>query len=113
MAKQIIVLSTAKGPNGTDISVRAAAWFYPAAGREVPLPSASSAFRNATIAEIQAIQARTVIEETYEFLYPSGTGVVAIKADLVSRYNARAAKIAAMTNPNQWYGVYYDGTWSA
>ena len=62
MAKQIIVLSTAKWPNGTDISVRAAAWFYPAAGREVPLPNASSAFRNATIAEIQAIQAGTVIE---------------------------------------------------
>ena len=52
MAKQIIVLSTAKGPNGTDTSVRAAAWFYPAAGREVPLPNASSAFRNATIAGV-------------------------------------------------------------
>ena len=113
MAKQIIVLSTAKGPNGTDTSVRVAAWFYPAAGREVPMPNASSVFRNATIAEIQAIQAGTVIEETYEILYPSGTSVTAIKADLVSRYNARAAVIAAIPNPNQWYGVYYDGTWSA
>ena len=39
--------------------------------------------------------------------------IVLSTADLVSRYNARAAVIAAIPNPNQWYGVYYDGTWRA
>jgi hypothetical protein len=114
MAKQIIVLDVSK-PNASDINVHWVFWLYPAAGREVPLPNATSLWRGAQPADITALQAGTVVEEPDAVQYPAGSTKVQIEADLVARYNARAAAFAAKQNPNQFYGVFFDSAtgWSS
>lgn len=114
MAKQIIVLDVSR-LNGSDINVHWLFWLYPAAGREVPLATGTSQWRNATVPELDAIKAGTVVEEGYNSQWPAGATKAKIQADLVAAYTARAAAFAALMNPNQYYGVSYDsGTgWSA
>lgn len=114
MAKQIIVLDVTR-PNGSDINVSWVFWLVPASGREVPAPLATSRWRDAAQADLDALKAGTVVEELYSAQYVSGTTKAAIQADLVTKYTARAAAFAAMSNPNQFYGVFRDSStgWSS
>ena len=112
MAKEIIILDVNRGPGG-DLDLRSIFWFPVVTGREVPRPAAASAYTGATAAEIALIQSGAVIEEVLEFQVPQGTTPAQVKAELESRYATRAANLAALPNPNQYYGIYWDGTnWS-
>lgn len=126
MSKEIIVLEVSK-PNGSDLNVHWLFWLYPVSGREVPLPvqhnndgsvSATpiySIWRGASTADQAALGSGTTIEEEYSAQYPAGSTKAQIQADLVSKYNARAAQLASQQNPNQFYGVFFDSAtgWSA
>jgi hypothetical protein len=115
MAKEIIILRVTTGPGG-DTNVGLAAWFAVAAGREIPpTRTVTSAWPDASAAEVAAIQAGQVIEEVYSFQYPVTFTKAQIQTDLVSKWNARAAQIAARPNPNQFFGVFFDSVsgWSA
>ena len=114
MAKQLIVMRVAKGPGG-DNNVSFLMWLAVASGREVPIPGAVSQWTGASAAENTAIAAGQVIEEPYSIQYPVTMTKAQIEADLVSRFTARQAQIAALPNPNQFFGVFFDSAtgWSA
>lgn len=113
MAKQIIALETQKFTSG-DTLLRFAMWFPIALARQVPRPGAVSEWRDALAADNALLVSGAVLEETRTVVIPVGTGTPAVKGILIAMYNVRAAEIAALPNPNQFYGVFYDGTvWSA
>ena len=110
--KEIIILETSRGQGG-DTNLRFAFWFPIPAARQVPQPTAASAFRAADAGELAALQNGSVLEESYALQYPAATTIATIKADLISRYTARQNEIAARPNPNQFYGAFWDGaTWT-
>lgn len=113
MAKQIIALEKNLDQVGF-VNIRVAFWLPVASGREVPRPGASSAYRSISTAELDALKAGTIIEEVYLENYPPAMSTTAIKADLLSRYGIRATAILNLPDPNQYYGIFYDGSvWSA
>jgi len=90
-------------------------WFPIAVGRRVPLqPGRPSRFPEATNEEIAAINDGSVIEEYDQVIIPSGSTATQVKAALEARYAAREAVLTALPNPNQFFGIFWDGsTWSA
>jgi hypothetical protein len=114
MAKEIIVLDVSTGPGG-DLSVNVLAWFAVPVANQAPKPGAASLWRGAAAADTANLQSGAVLEESYNFQFAQGTTKVAIQAYFVNAYNARAAVIAALPNPNQFYGVFFDSVtgWSA
>src|SRR5262245_37316559 len=113
MAKEIIILDVLRGPGG-DRSIRCALWFPIPLARRVPKPGATSIFRNALAAEITDLQTGAVIEEVYDFQVPGATTAAQIKTFLEAKWSARNTEISNLPDPNQFYGIFWDGTvWSA
>lgn len=114
MAKEVVVLRTFLGPGG-DRNVNFLLWLSVPAGSEIPIPGGTSDWAGASAAENTAIANGQILEEVYSTQYPQTMTVAQIKADLVSRYNARQAQVTARPNPNQFYGVFFDSVsgWSA
>lgn len=110
MAKQIIILSKTLGVNGTDQAIQAAFWLSVAAGQQIPLPAALSAFRGASAAELAALKAGTVVEQIYAAQYPSTFTQAQIESALQTAYTAAQNAFSALPNPNALYGVFFDGT---
>lgn len=110
--KKIIVLRRVPGDGGTILTYLE--WHPIATGRQVPLqPGRLSYYAEATQEETAAINSGAVIEERYQLAILSSATVAQVKAQLEARYNARQAELDAMPNPNQFYGVTWDGTtWS-
>jgi hypothetical protein len=109
MAKQIIVLDTLPLP-GNISQVNVVFWFPVAAGREIALPGASSVFKNASAAENGEIAAGRVVEEQFQLQSPPGTSAALVKTQLQAAYANRKAIFDAKPNPNQFYGLAWDGT---
>lgn len=112
--KTIIILETNKG-NGGDRDVRYLFWFAVPAARRTPLSGHTSPFRDITPAELADIVSGAVIEELHSGQFPASYTAAQIKSSLESQYAVRQAALAALPNPNQFYGVYRDnlGNWSA
>ena len=111
MARKIIVLEQA--PSSDDY--RIAFWL------DVPAPrqrfyakaTATSAFLDATVEEIAAIQSGAVVEFVERFNRPFGTSLAVLRADLIARH---AELQDSVTTENPWnrYGSSYDGSsWTA
>lgn len=107
MAKQIIILRVTKGPGGDD-NVSYLFWLAVASGREVPGVNPTSAWSGASLLENTAIANGSVIEEPYSRQYPVSATATQIRNDLVAKFNARQAEIAALPDPNKYNGRFYD-----
>lgn len=107
MAKQIIIQRVGKGPGGDD-NVSYLFWLAVVSGREVPMAGAVSAWGGASGAENTAIAAGSVIEEAYSRQYPVAATMPQIRADLLARFTARQAEVAALPDPNKYNGRFYD-----
>lgn len=108
MARQIIILDTRKLLGvGTELSV--AFWYPVPAGQEIPFGS-STQFRLATQAERDAVAAGQVVEEVIVAPIPAGTTQAQIKTKLIAEYTKRLADFQTRPNPNQFYGLAWDGT---
>lgn len=113
MAKQIILLERVDEPS--DNNFRVAFWltvpntrweFYANA-------NATSQYKHASAQELQDIVDGKVQEIVETVGFEAGTGLPAIKADLISKFTKHQNRI---NNINPWvrYGVSYNGTaWSA
>lgn len=113
MAKQIIILERLNEPS--DMCFRYAFWLTVPAGREVAYADAAktSAFKNASTPELDAIKAGQIVEVVDTFAYSIGTPLATVQADLIARYNVAQAALAAR-NPTRRYGTFWDGTsWTA
>lgn len=113
MARQIIVLATRKGNNGTDFVIEVAYWLAtPAtlvradASRVSAVPSAAP--WSCTAAELAALQAGTVTEVLDAPQLPGP--VAAIESALVTRYQAAQAALDARAVAHNYAGSSWDGT---
>ncbi len=113
MARKIIILERVNIPSDQDF--RVAFWLDVPAARQ-PFhanPAAVSAVKDATQAEVDAIKAGAVVEETHVVPARSNATQAALLAALVTRYNARQAEFTAR-NPWARYGSFWDGSaWTA
>lgn len=124
MPKDICVLDIREATPGF-VNVRVLFWIAVAAGYKVP--GATSAYPDittdpATSSMLAAIQAGTVVEESYTFLFPVGwisgqwaTVKAALVAFLTARKAQRAGTQGALPDPGFRYAVLHDTdtTWSA
>lgn len=106
--KQIIVLETFPLPGGVS-QVNCLFWFPVIPGREIPRPGATTVFRTASTAEVQAIQQGTVVEEAFQHHVPPSTPQATVQTQLQAIYANRKAAFDAKPNPNQFYGLAWDG----
>jgi hypothetical protein len=112
MAIQIIILNTGVVPGYYVINY--ALWAVPPADRQPAYanPNATSAWINATTAEITALQNGSVVESVQSTQFPTGTSPATIEAELVSRFNQYQTQISN-ANPWAYYGSTYNGsTWT-
>jgi hypothetical protein len=107
--RKIIVLDISSGDPGETV-VNYLMWIPVPVGQEIPTSLTRSQFRNASPSEITALSSGTVIEEFHTAKYSSGFTAAQAEADLVIRYNNRMTAFAGRLNPNQFYGVSWDGT---
>lgn len=109
--KQIIILESYRGTGQGDEEVKHIFWFPISAGRRVPkLEITKSAYRDATVGEIDALKDGSVLEEAYSIQVPFGKSNADVKALLEARYLARQIEIGALPNPLKFYGTSWDGT---
>jgi hypothetical protein len=112
MAKQIIILD--------DIPVQQGVAFSYAMWAAVPVarqpkhanPNATSAYQNATAAELTALRNGEVIERVETAHFVNNETNAQIRASLVQSFTAFQNQV----NFNRWsrYGTFYDGvTWTA
>jgi len=108
MAKQIIILDRVDEPS--DNSYNVAYWLTipPARVAAYADPNATSRFTQATAAELLAIQNGEIVEYVEKTSFVAGTGIPAIQAALINRFNVLQA---AATSRNPWvrYGTTWDG----
>jgi hypothetical protein len=80
------------------------------AGREPAYadPVATSAFKNASAPEIQAIRDGQVVELVDEIKLSAGTSLAAMRAAMLARFAEFQAQITAR-NPWVRYGSFHDG----
>lgn len=109
MAKQIIVLDQQPMSGGSS-QLNVLFWFPVTAGREVAIPGAVSRYKDATDVENGLIAAGKVVEEPFAHFVPPATTAATIRAQLQAIYANRKAAFDAKPNPNQYYGVSFDGT---
>lgn len=119
MARQIVILESDRGTGRGDTGIRFLFWFPIPAPRSVPMPGFTGAFTargvvlGPTAQELADLQSGALLEEASNITVPTGTTQAQIKNALESKYAARAGEIAALPNPNQFYGTSWDGTaWS-
>ncbi len=109
MSKKIVILERVNAPS--DLSFRYCFWADVPAARQsfYANATATSAFKNASAAELLSLQTGTVLETTAVAFYPAGTPIATIQADLIAKFNDFQDSV---TNQNQYakYGSSYDGT---
>lgn len=106
--KQIIILDTQQLLGvGTQLNV--AFWFPVTVGQEVPT-GATSQFRGIAAQELTDLQVGKFVEVLFSHNVLTGTGQAAIKAALITVYTNRKAIFDARPNPNQFYGLAFDGS---
>lgn len=108
--KKIIILELLRGTGLGDSTLRAVFWFAIPAARRVPLTGATSAYRNASAAELLSLTTGEVLEEIIEVQLPPGTSTAAARGVLEVRYFRRETEIGNLPNVNQFYGSYWNGT---
>lgn len=110
MSKRVIVLGTTFDPVVSTIN---AVFWYPIASTPVPTVG-SSLWALASVAEVTALQAGTVIEEGRSFQYPTGLSSVSIEAFLLQYWTNRNTQIAG-TGLGTLVNVFNDSitNWSA
>lgn len=110
MAKQIIVLNNSASDVGS-FNVRVVFWVPVSPAYPNPQIT-SSAWKDASASEIQALQQGTVIEFVKSFNFANGTPVATMKSVLNSAYTAF---VASMPSPAPFFGVFFDSVtaWSA
>lgn len=108
MAKKIIILETV---TDTTILLRCVFWADVPAARVTAYANtaATSQYKDASAAELLAIQNGQVTEQLLQREYAPGTTGAAIQADLVAEFNAYQARITG-ANPRKRYGTFWDGT---
>lgn len=111
-AKRIIILGRTQG-----MDTQAVLWADVPAGNQIAYadPLASSAYENATPAELQAIRNGLVAEKVAQHNYPgTGTPLTVMQTDLQAQWQAWQDEITAET---KWadYGRFWDNTpaWQA
>ena len=109
MARQIIIQERINIPS--DFSFRYVFWAsIPATRQSFNVNAlATSTVKDATAAEILAIQNGQIIEQQNTANYISGTPIASIQADLIAKFNAFQAQVTAQ-NPWTFYGTSWDGT---
>jgi|ERR1041385_446406 hypothetical protein len=107
-AKQIIVLQTTQ-PSPFKWNVGVAFWLTTAQG--VPV-SRSNAWPGTSTAESNALGAGSFIELVRTYTFSTSLPMATVKAILQSDYNAEQATISQSIQPGQFFGVYFNGTWS-
>lgn len=113
MAKQIIVQSVSPQVGG-ETMVNVVFWFPVASGKEYPRPNAGSVYPGAQAAEITAIQAGSVIEESRSYIIPSNYTKAQAEAFLLAAFNSRQTYLGTRPAVGEFYGVSYDGSaWSS
>ncbi len=115
MARQIIVLedqNPSRG-DGDPISYRYAFWLTVPTARQsfYANASATSRVKDATTAEITAIQNGSIKETVDNFSAAAGTTLAQIQTGLVAQFNAAQAVLNSSAS-NAWnrYGTFYDGS---
>lgn len=111
MAKQIIVLQTGSPWLG-QLSITYALWATVPSNLQVMYAQGTgftSAYVNATTAEIASLRSGATVEKVESTNVPVGTGVATIKNILQSAFTTYQNSI---TNDNrfQFFGTFYDGT---
>jgi len=112
MAKEVIILEVnTNTPN--QMAVHYLLWLT--STKPVPRPNFNSQWTGASAGETSALQAGTVVEESYSVTFPQSFGTGNIKTFVQDHYNDRQAYFTSQTQPGQYYGVYYDSStgWSA
>ncbi len=110
-AKEVIVLEISE-TSQSEITIRYLLWLTTTV--PVARPSATSQWSGASASEIAAIAAGTTIEQVRSKTFPGTLTKAQIQAILAADFAAQQAQLAAVTQPGQFYGVYFDGTgWSA
>lgn len=109
-AKQVIVLDLTD--SGGFVRVNTVFWL-PVVGSPIPRTNIQSAWKGISSQELSDLGNGLFIEEINSFSFPHGTAKASIQATLVALYNARVVAIAAAAPINAYYGVFYDGAWSA
>ena len=109
MAKQIIVLGVSSQVGG-EYSINAVFWYPVEAGKELPAPSITSAYKLASAAEITALQSGSVLEESRNYIVPSSYTIALVETFLLTMYNAKVAYMASKPETGNFYGFNYDGT---
>ncbi len=109
MAKQIIILERVDEPS--DNSFNVAFWLTIPAARIAAYANATatSQFKQVSAPELAAIQAGQIVEVVEKASFIAGTGIPAIQAALIARFNTLQA---AATSRNPWvrYGTTWDGS---
>jgi hypothetical protein len=109
MARQIIIQERVNIPS--DFSFRYVLWAAVPTARQsfYANPAFVTTVKDATTAEVAALQSGAVVELQQVGNYVAGTPIASIQADLINKFNAFQAQITA-TNPWQFYGTSWDGT---
>jgi stage V sporulation protein SpoVS len=109
MAKKIIIL-TKENKSGY-FEIQYLFWLTVPVSQQPLRVSATvtSSYRDASTAEIQAIQVGQIAEVSGMVGYTQGTSNATVTADLISRYNSAQVNL---NTESQWhyYGTYWDGT---
>lgn len=107
--RQIIIQDRINIPS--DFSFRYVFWVTVPSSRQsfYANPSATSAVKDASSAELLAIQNGQVLEKQDIGMYVAGTSISSIQADLISKWNTYQAYINS-ANPWQYYGSSWDGS---
>lgn len=113
MAKQIIILERLNEPS--DMTFRYALWATVPAARVsfYATATATTAFKNASSAELLSIQNGEVVERVEVFQAPAGATISQIQLALRAAFTSFQAEISSR-NPSVRYGTFWDGTsWTA
>jgi hypothetical protein len=105
---EIIILQISPGSTG-DTVFNYLYWIPISTAAAIPTTS-SSAWTGATVAENQAIQNGTILEENRIGTAFASMTLGQIETNLVNGWNTENTRISNLQNPMQYYGSIYDGT---
>jgi hypothetical protein len=118
MARQVVVLEQ-DSSESTNIKFKAAFWLSVPVARQFYFANATaqSAVKDGSVttAELTALQNGSVLERVYQMIYPPGTTIAQIEADLQSKYATAQASLTAQSaefadTVLTRYGSFWDGT---
>ena len=111
--KRIIV--TRLTTQGGILTLGVVLWYPVVVGDEVPLPGSNSAYREASQAELDALRAGTVKEETDSYRFPMSTTETSLKTFLRAVWTDRKNFLDSNPAEGKHYGTFDDSItgWSA